>query len=359
MAVESRDRNQKLISEFLGTLADLSDTRISKYKAVLTKMARDLGKPLESVTKPELQAYLKRVNAQTDYSDWTKLCYRQFAKKFFGWLRDPSFVNWVRLGSVWSRVDVEDLLTDSELTAMRRACDNLRDRALVETAYESALRPHELLGLEKSSVIFDEYGAVVNVEKGKTGPRRVRVINSAPLLADWIANHPVKNKKAALWIDTSNDSKYRPLRIIGLQKFFKRVARKAGITKRVNPYVFRHTRLTHLSKILTEAVLCEIAGWVQGSEMPRNYVHLSGRDVDQAILRAYGLIKPSEPVSPKVPIKCARCANLNPNDAETCFKCGFALSELVAFRKDDELQRLKEDVKQIKDELGRRTNSTL
>lgn len=105
------------------------------------------------------------------------------------------------------------------------------------------------MGLKKSSVIFDKYGAVVNLEKGNTGPRQVRIINAAPLLAVWIANHPVRSKKAALWIDISNDSKYRPWRIVGLQKFFKRVAKKAGITKRVNPYVFRHARLTHLSKI--------------------------------------------------------------------------------------------------------------
>lgn len=104
--------------------------------------------------------------------------------------------------------------------------------------------------------------------------------------------------------------------------------------------------------------MCEFAGWVQGSEMPRNYVHLSGRDVDEAILRAYGLIKSSQSLAPKVPVKCARCTNLNPHDAEICFRCGFALSARVAFRKDDELQRLKEAVEQIKSDLGRRTDWT-
>lgn len=336
----------------------MSGVRISKHRAVLTKMSRELAKPLESVAKAELQEYLKRANARGDYSEWTKLCYRQFAKKFFGWLRDPDFVDWIRLGSVRSKVDVEDLLTDGELMAMRRACDDLRDRALIETAYESALRPHEFLGLKKSSVLFDEYGAVVNVEKGKTGPRRVRVINAAPLLADWIANHPVRSKKAALWIDTSSDSMYRTLRIVGLQKFFRRIARKAGITKHVNPHVFRHTRLAHLSRIPTEAVMCEFAGWVQGSEMPRDYVHLSGRDVDEATLSAYWLIKLSDSLAPKVPVKCARCPSLNPHDAEIRIRCGFALGAEAAFRKDDELQRLKEAVEEIRSELGRQTHST-
>ena len=31
-------------------------------------------------------------------------------------------------------------------------------------------------------------------------------------------------------------------------------------------------------------------GWAQGSDMPGVYVHLSGRDVDDAILKANGII---------------------------------------------------------------------
>jgi restriction endonuclease len=101
---EHADRNHELITEFLRTISHLSTVRISKYRAVLNKMSRELGKPFESVTKAELEEYLKRNYARADYSDWTKLCYRQFAKKFFGWLRDPIFIDWIRLGSVWSRV---------------------------------------------------------------------------------------------------------------------------------------------------------------------------------------------------------------------------------------------------------------
>ncbi|WP_340819137.1 hypothetical protein [Methanolobus sp. WCC4] len=31
-------------------------------------------------------------------------------------------------------------------------------------------------------------------------------------------------------------------------------------------------------------------GWVQGSDMPAVYVHLSGRDVDDAVLKANGVV---------------------------------------------------------------------
>jgi ribosomal protein L40E len=119
------------------------------------------------------------------------------------------------------------------------------------------------------------------------------------------------------------------------------LTKKAGVEKHVKPYLFRHTRLTELSNTLTEAQLCMFAGWEQGSDMPRNYVHLSGRDVDDALLRSYGLIKPKEEKEMRTPRKCVRCGTLCGSDAETCHKCGMALTLQAALKKDEELVQIK------------------
>lgn len=232
---------------------------------------------------------------------------------------------------------MEDILTDVDLDMMRRACDNPRDRALIETAYEGAFRPHELMGLRKSSVAFDDFGAKISIETGKTGPRRVRVVNAAPVLAEWISQHPLKAKDAPLWVDMSNDTQYAQIKWLGLAKIVKRVAKRAGMEKRVNIYVFRHTRLTNLSKELAESQLCMIAGWELGSDMPRNYVHLSGRDVDDALLKTYGLIKPKEQKEIRVPRKCVRCGTMCSAEAEMCSRCGMAPTQQAAMKKDGEL----------------------
>ncbi len=65
---------------------------------------------------------------------------------------------------------------------MRRACDNLRDRALVETAYESAFRPHELLSLKKSSVVDADTSAPDN--RFPVGPSLSLAGFSPPLGSD-------------------------------------------------------------------------------------------------------------------------------------------------------------------------------
>ena len=54
-------------------------------------------------------------------------------------------------------------------------------------------------------------------------------------------------------------------------------------------------------------------------------VHLSGRDVDDALLRMYGRKKEGEP-EPRAPRKCVRCGVLNPAEGELCSKCGMALT---------------------------------
>ena len=78
----------------------------------------------------------------------------------------------------------------------------------------------------------------------------------------------------------------------------------------------------------------QVFGWKQGSDMPSVYVHLSGRDVDDALLGVYGL-KTVEQEKPKLTPKiCPRCAVTNVLDAKFCSRCGLALDIEVAVQMD-------------------------
>ena len=352
--------NEAVVEEFLGSLQMLSPARTAKYRWTMKKISRELGIPFERISREELRGFIEKVNlgkVEGLVEDWTKRDYRMIAKKFFGWLRDPEFVKWIKIGEVKSTVGPDDVFTDDELSVLRSTCENIRDKALIETLYETACRPHEFLGLRKSDVSFDEYGAIVYVRKGKTGARRVRVVNASPLLANWIKNHPLKDEESPIWIDLSTNTRYQPLLWIGLKRHVKRLARSASIQKRVNPYLFRHTRLTHLARFMTEAQLCEFAGWSQGSNMPSMYVHLSGRDVDAALLKAYGLKTDEETQISKTPPKCPRCSRTSEVEAQTCSGCGMALTAEAAMKVQQDLSsreaKIGEMESTIEDLLGR------
>jgi ribosomal protein L40E len=123
-----------------------------------------------------------------------------------------------------------------------------------------------------------------------------------------------------------------------LNKLVKHAARRVGIRKRIYPYLFRHSRATFLASRLTEAQMNAVFGWQQGSDMPRTYVHLSGRDVDAALLQLAGVAsadaQPRESIlKPRV---CVRCSLGNPGTARFCSRCAAPLdsAEIMKFEDD-------------------------
>jgi len=94
---------------------------------------------------------------------------------------------------------------------------------------------------------------------------------------------------------------------------------------------------------LTEAQMKEYFGWTQSSKIAAIYVHLSGRDVDNAILQLHGL-RPKNVQKEKhlTPITCLRCKSQNPATHKYCMLCGTHLTEEAAsevFNSDHERKK--------------------
>lgn len=109
------------------------------------------------------------------------------------------------------------------------------------------------------------------------------------------------------------------------KKILETTMERAGIDKPSNPHHYRHSRASHLATELKEAQLCEWFGWVQGSDVPARYVHLSGRDIDNAYDQMHGLYQPDEEEQKPDIAECPRCDELNEPDAAFCMRCGQAL----------------------------------
>ena len=171
--------------------------------------------------------------------------------------------------------------------------------------YESGCRITEFLNIQIKHVVFDDYGCVISV-KGKEGPR---IVSSTPYLSMWLEAHPLlEDKEAYVWISKRRTrlSYWRVVKII------EHLANESGIKKPVNPHSFRHARATHLANLLTEAQMKEYFGWTQSSKMASVYVHLSGRDVDNAILKIHGLLPEGEKKDTDIGVKeCLVCHEKN------------------------------------------------
>jgi predicted Zn-ribbon and HTH transcriptional regulator len=127
----------------------------------------------------------------------------------------------------------------------------------------------------------------------------------------------------------------------------KRIAEKAGIKKRIHPHLFRHSRSTHLAKHLTEAQMKQYLGWVQGSDMAAIYVHLSGRDVDNALLRMHGIVTDETKDVQMSPKQCNRCGTMNSPTTKFCSKCGLALDIKAALEIEEKSSEITMDFMEL------------
>ena len=312
----------------------LSRDRVIHYLQILQSIGEKLENPFKEAGKEDIVNFVAWLE-RSDYSDWTKHDYKVSLKKFYRWLGGgedyPEEVRWIKTTMKRKNNKLpEELLTEQDVSRLIEAADHPRDKALVSVLYESGCRVSELLSLRIRSISFDKYGAVIIVA-GKTGMRRVRLIASAPHLSTWVNTHPLRNDPGSpLWVGISTTNKNQPLNYSGARKLLRVLGRRAGLKKPLNPHIFRHSRATHLANVLTEAQMDQQFGWVQGSDIPSTYVHLSGRDVDRTLLSHYGLQDDEgEEESALKPKRCPRCRQLNSYDAKFCGSCGCPL-DLVA-----------------------------
>ena len=316
-----------------------SPARKLKYLTMLKSISLQLGKPFQNATKQDIAGWVAKLES-ANYSEWTKRDYKVVLRIFYRWLKQsetyPSEVDWIKASRSRNHTLPEQLITQDEVKRIAESANHPRDKAFVLVLYESGCRIGEVLSLTIGNVQFDEYGCILLVD-GKTGQRRVRIIASAPQLASWIDNHPLREQRdAPLWVNLGAKNRRQALTYGGARSMLKELANRAKIKKRVYPHLFRHSRATHLANHLTESQLKQHFGWIQGSSMASVYVHLSGRDVDRALLELNGINVSKEKEAEKFKaIDCPRCKTKNSPISKFCSSCGLALDLKVAIELDE------------------------
>lgn len=211
-----------------------------------------------------------------------------------GYVEEVSWIRPSRYEDKEESIRAEDLLTVEDVSALIDRTTNKRDRAMFWVLFEGAFRPGELLHLKVGGVEFRDNYLLLSTH-GKTGNKRVALVVSFKPLLEWMAEHPLRDDpKAPLWYSFSSMSKTKSVTYGYLREHLKRCKEKAGIKKRVWNYLFRHSQLTLLAKKLSDQTLCVYGNWKPGSDMPARYVHLSGKDAENAILQLHGIKNDSD-----------------------------------------------------------------
>lgn len=349
------DDNRMFVLKFEKQLEgdSISSGRIIKYIYMLKTLSELLGnKRFDKANKDDIINVVGKANKK-NWSDWTKRDFKDSLKRFYKWLRNtdvyPEEVKWIENTKIKSNKLPKTLLTPEEVKTMAEIASNPRDKALVLALYESGCRIGELLTMTIDSVQPHEHGVVITVD-GKTGMRRILLIASAPAMLNWLNVHPLKDEPSKpFWVGIRNfadkkKGKYEQIGYRAVVKNLENLAKMAGIKKKVNPHNFRHSRATLMANHLTDAQLKEMFGWTQDSDMAKMYIHMAGKNIDDALLNYYGLLTEKEKEDGrekvKTVVKCPRCKTANDPDSKFCSKCWLALDVKTAMDYDKEKDKI-------------------
>jgi site-specific recombinase XerD/predicted small metal-binding protein len=391
----------------------------------LKKVAEQAGdQRFEDMDKGDVKDLVVWVHSR-DLADDTMDTYKKAIRSFWKWMNegknadDINEIAWIELSN--SNGDgklPQDLLTKEDIQKQIEAANNPRDKALISLLYETGARIGEIIDLTVDDIEDRQHGKKIVID-GKTGSRRIPLVESVPYLNNWLAKHPDPEPDAPLWckIQQGGPTEHLNLHdvddvrevhgigpsyaeqledagiedgtnlmdhdaddladIVGVkeatatkwlkqfdsdatltkdmkltyryitQKILDRTMEDAGIDKPSNPHHYRHSRASYLANELKEAQLCAWFGWAQGSDVPARYVHLSGRDIDNAYDEMHGLYEPEDEEDTPDVIECPRCQELNEPTAAFCMRCGFAIDQETAGELEAEVgEKVKQSYKE-------------
>lgn len=340
---ELSQRNRKALQEYV----DWMHARGSNSRTVL-KRIYSLKKFLDSVnsadviklSKKDIEHAVAKVNSM-DLSEETKRDVRATIKQFYKHMvGDDSYyppqAAWIKTSINRSKKTLPEILNEEEVKRMIEASQTARDKCIIALLFDSGIRIGELLNLRIKDVEMDQEPAHITVN-GKTGMRRIPLSFSQPYIANYLGTMKDRDlndpflKAIGSWSNLN-----RTVDRAAVTKVLKIAGRRAGIKKRIYPHLFRHSRASHYANKLTEQQLKVFFGWTGDSRMASTYVHLSGRDIDNAILVANGKQPKEVLMAPKLTVKeCQRCHYENTIESTYCSRCGLALDPTILMREQD------------------------
>jgi site-specific recombinase XerD len=262
---------QRLIDDL--RLRNYSPRTVQAYVAGVAKFAGHFGRSPDQLGPEQLRQFqLDLLARRTSWSQFNQIvsALRFFYAVTLGRAEAVPFIPYGKKPRT-----IPAVLSPEEVASFLDAARPGRDRVLFQTAYACGLRVSELTHLRIRDI--DSARMVVLVCQGKGRKDRL-VPLSVRLLGElrryWFGCRP------SHWL-FPGAKPGRPVHSGNIQRLFRRVRRRAGITKRVTPHTLRHSFATHLLEAGVDVLTVQkLLGHTSLSTTAR-YLHVSGRHLQQ------------------------------------------------------------------------------
>ena len=219
-----------------------SPETIKRYSYELNRILSYINKCVTDILPGDISGYMRMYKRVRQVGNQTLKNVRTVYSSFFAWLRDRDRIRKNPMILV-EDVKVESVIrkpySDEERERMFRACTNLRDKAMLEFLYSSAVRVSELARLDRKDIRFGTKDLIVYGKGGKE--RRVYINERTNLyLREYLQSRT--DDHPALFVGVK--APHERITKAGIEDTIRRIGRRAGVEK-AHPHRFRRTALTN------------------------------------------------------------------------------------------------------------------
>lgn len=220
----------------------LASGTLQNYKRVLQSFFCWVRKQPKDVTANDVRMYLYEYSQTRRVSDRTLDKYREIICWFFGWAHAEEYIQrnpCKSLRPIKHEVKERQSLSQVEMEYMRMACQDKRERAILEFAYSTGCRVSELAGVKITDINWHD-GSVHLLGKGRK--HRTSFINAKAEVA--LMEYLQQRDDDNVHLFVSKRSPHNPIRKNMMEQIIRDMGKRSKIKRPVTAHMLRHTCAT-------------------------------------------------------------------------------------------------------------------
>nr|DAV47995.1 MAG TPA: SITE SPECIFIC RECOMBINASE XERD [Caudoviricetes sp.] len=240
----------------------MSPESMKTYNFYLTDFFEHINRPFEQVTTNDIRIYLYETQKRTGISNRTLDGKRLVINTFMDWCWKEGYIPNNPCASI-KPIKFEEKprepLSNMELEIVRDACENYRDKAMIELFYSTGCRLSEMVNLKISDIDFTSKEVHLF---GKGSKHRTSYLNAKAeymLKKYFELERPKKSISDSVFVIFRKP--YNEMHKGSIYARVKAIQKRSGIERSLFPHLLRHTMATDaLNRGMNVAEVKEILG---------------------------------------------------------------------------------------------------
>ena len=220
----------------------MSPKSLDLYDLYLKDFFFMVQKKIEEITTNDIRLYLYTIQKQRNIGNRSLDSRRLILNAFFQWCTDEGYItkNICKcISPIKFEVKERQPLNDIELELVRDACNDARDKAIIEILYSTGCRVTELENLKISDVNLTTREVHLF---GKGNKHRTSYLNARSKVA--LEKYLASRSDDCESLIVTKRKPCRVLRKSGIENIVRNIGKRSGINRPLYPHLLRHTTAT-------------------------------------------------------------------------------------------------------------------